>query len=814
MRNWSYYYKENRKTLTKEWFVDTISLGVAVGLVWCALFQILGEYFPAYVEVEGFILLFYVLLLWLPSSGLLDLLGERRNMAVMLGTVIFPLGYIAVHYKKMPDGILAIANVYLYRFNPYQGTNFSLPQGEGDCVPYVMTAILMILWMALWGMAHFFKRPIYLVLFPITGILVDFLVGQSPEGESIWIIFIAAFLLMIPKGTKFFRQVAIVALAVVSISAAEFLFEDEIDEFSSGKESIERFWEDFEFPKLSLGNLLNLDFSSNTVKVDNSKPNYTGKIVFSISAEQQPGTSQYFRGFCATEYKNGVWRWNPGSFRQACEEAGYSEESTAKSISLNPFLVMKQGEGREARQGTISVTYAALTGDTVYVPYMYDYNSFDGSYSFTGDYLVKKGTLDKKVNIEVSYGGDLKDLSVYTYFSRYSSSSEKILWYNDVARNYTNRSENMECINEAADDIANNVTRPREENLWTQSQHIRYDSKCLDAVLENIYRMRVADKVCEYLEEVLDYSLKLDRISSGTDPVAYALTKGYRGYCMHYASAAVLIFKELGIPARYASGYVVRPSDYKYYASVGEYVAQVEDYNSHAWAEIYLENIGWVPIEVTEGYDDYSAELPTKNEPEESSESRSTESESIETESTEEPTEDPTEEPTEESTEGPTEEPTEEPTEKPTDEPTEPVPSESQNDSQQGGGIGIGKDKEFWNKVLKAAGVLILVFGFIYGCKLLLAYYDYVLKKEIEGNKTRHAVKRMNKRIARIIRLTNWKSGQLTDALLEELLKKNYPQVSEEDWNRYMEIVKKMHYSHEKITQEEMMHVYWCYKNI
>ena len=109
---------------------------------------------------------------------------------------------------------------------------------------------------------------------------------------------------------------------------------------------------------------------------------------------------------------------------------------------------------------------------------------------------------------------------------------------------------------------------------------------------------------------------------------------------------------------------------------------------------------------------------------------------------------------------------------------------------------------------------MILVFGFIYGCKLALVYYDYVLKREINGEQTRKAVKRMNKRIARIMRITNWKNGQLTDAMLEEVLKKNYPQVSEEDWNRYMEIVKKMHYSKEQVTHEEMMHVYWCYKNI
>ena len=35
------------------------------------------------------------------------------------------------------------------------------------------------------------------------------------------------------------------------------------------------------------------------------------------------------------------------------------------------------------------------------------------------------------------------------------------------------------------------------------------------------------------------------------------------------------------------------------------------DYNAHAWVEIYLENIGWVPVEMTPGYTNDSAKLPT-----------------------------------------------------------------------------------------------------------------------------------------------------------------------------------------------------------
>ena len=41
------------------------------------------------------------------------------------------------------------------------------------------------------------------------------------------------------------------------------------------------------------------------------------------------------------------------------------------------------------------------------------------------------------------------------------------------------------------------------------------------------------------------------------------------------------------------------------------YQADVPDYNAHAWVEIYLENIGWVPVEMTPGYTNDSAKLPT-----------------------------------------------------------------------------------------------------------------------------------------------------------------------------------------------------------
>ena len=38
----------------------------------------------------------------------------------------------------------------------------------------------------------------------------------------------------------------------------------------------------------------------------------------------------------------------------------------------------------------------------------------------------------------------------------------------------------------------------------------------------------------------------------------YFLSDSRRGYCMHYASAATLMLRALGVPARYVQGYTVQ----------------------------------------------------------------------------------------------------------------------------------------------------------------------------------------------------------------------------------------------------------------
>ena len=100
-------------------------------------------------------------------------------------------------------------------------------------------------------------------------------------------------------------------------------------------------------------------------------------------------------------------------------------------------------------------------------------------------------------------------------------------------------------------------------------------------------------KVAEYIRGAATYNLDFGEIPSGEEGVIYFLTEGKEGVCRHFATAATLMYRTMGIPARYVTGFAV---DAK--AGVDTVVTGMQ---AHAWVEIYIDNLGWVQIEVTPG---------------------------------------------------------------------------------------------------------------------------------------------------------------------------------------------------------------------
>lgn len=135
--------------------------------------------------------------------------------------------------------------------------------------------------------------------------------------------------------------------------------------------------------------------------------------------------------------------------------------------------------------------------------------------------------------------------------------------------------------------------------------------------------------VQQYLSRY-EYTLSPGELPRDKDFVNYFLFENKKGYCVHFASSAVLMLRSLGVPARYAEGYLITAQDIaqaeavsaatitekwemlyedgkeRYSFSNSRVIPQkrveVRDYTAHAWVEVYVEEIGWIPIEVTNGY--------------------------------------------------------------------------------------------------------------------------------------------------------------------------------------------------------------------
>ena len=107
-------------------------------------------------------------------------------------------------------------------------------------------------------------------------------------------------------------------------------------------------------------------------------------------------------------------------------------------------------------------------------------------------------------------------------------------------------------------------------------------------------REELTKQVVEFISTFGRYTLTPLLIPQDEDFALYFLETSKQGYCIHYATAATLMLRALGVPARFTSGFAVTVGE----DDVGKPV-YVTDANAHAWVEVFFEDYGWLPFEVT-----------------------------------------------------------------------------------------------------------------------------------------------------------------------------------------------------------------------
>lgn len=103
---------------------------------------------------------------------------------------------------------------------------------------------------------------------------------------------------------------------------------------------------------------------------------------------------------------------------------------------------------------------------------------------------------------------------------------------------------------------------------------------------------RVEAALDMFREQPFRYTLNPPLLAE-TDPMDDFLFRTRAGFCEHYAAAFVYLMRLAGVPARVVTGY--QGGDYNHH---GDYVI-VRQSDAHAWAEVWLDEAGWVRIDPT-----------------------------------------------------------------------------------------------------------------------------------------------------------------------------------------------------------------------
>ena len=754
--------------------------------------------------------------------------------------VVLEIAYPAVlvlsglfHREKLTESGTMLFYEYLPYWNKQFGTNYTPGAGMEIPYTYMLTFLLAVVWLFCLLFRYVTDVRLILLLPDIAALSVALLVNARPGWSGMALFFVGTVLVSAAPWTHMdvrtadghthvwmqllsYAVAGVFAVILVSVSSCAFS--------GVAKQIPKKSPKFYAFQRQVEECVKNLTFSGITLQgsrehVDNTTPDYTGKTVFSIEASKAPAGKLYLKSFASGTYQNGTWVNEGKTFAHEVGKAGYHRSDVAMLMQQNAGELVKyirssEPTADETQTVSYQISYRALGLKNAYMPYFSDLQSAGGKVWFRDDTVVRKKRATGKVSFEgLDENTDLRDVFDRFCLAAKETDTDLQQWYDAYADSrYRKFATDVPAVGDfitrrlALQSIGYGVY---EENgtyvadqmeisglydeVWLAEVDGSYFGQAERQITTNNIRQNLAIQVANWLGNENTYNLYLNHIPQGKDTIAYFLETGHEGYCMHFASAGALILQSLGVPARYASGYVVEPS--AFHKEKKGYQADVPDYNAHAWVEIYLENIGWVPVEMTPGYTNDSAKLPTTPELRDTWKQRHEEHKDAAEQNTQ------TQMQTENESSSETQMETQQQTKSQMTEKGTKRPEKNNGKKNHTRNLHV-----FFAVCLPlAAAVLLLVLV----AKWMRIYREQLLM-ELRNRQNRHAVCRINRRIYRGLYPRSF--GMKTDGDYLEKLMTTYPSVPAEDWKKYLCIVQKAVFSEEEISQEEARFCYRLYR--
>lgn len=111
----------------------------------------------------------------------------------------------------------------------------------------------------------------------------------------------------------------------------------------------------------------------------------------------------------------------------------------------------------------------------------------------------------------------------------------------------------------------------------------------------------VTTQIRQVLRSEMDYKKIPESFPSDTDFLEWFLKEKKEGNAVAFATAAVMAYRAAGYPARYVEGYHLSAKKAENLIKQDAQDIALTTQDAHAWTEVYVTGIGWLPVEVVPG---------------------------------------------------------------------------------------------------------------------------------------------------------------------------------------------------------------------
>ncbi len=335
---------------------------------------------------------------------------------------------------------------------------------------------------------------------------------------------------------------------------------------------------------------------------------HSGQIMLTVHTPKPPRDTVYLKGYVGTVYDGGSWTQFRGDTYNSFHEAMQNLHKPEGVIYPQQFLNRLSFGASET--GLLELHAISSREPFNYVPYGADVNeacklindtyiSYDNKQDYAFAYPDYAGFLDLQQLVENALRGENRNLY----------RQEEDAYRNFVYQNYLNLPDTADM--QTVFDTYESMLSYYAANKLTYANSEMETYQNLETLLDQVSMIK------KMLGQNASYTLSPGATPKNTDFVKYFLLENPQGYCTYFATAGVVLCRMAGIPARYCEGYVLLTDDFKAQDEDGSYTVKLPDSRAHAWCEIYLDTIGWVPFDFTPGASNHSLfqPLPEQTQP-------------------------------------------------------------------------------------------------------------------------------------------------------------------------------------------------------